>query len=313
VHFGRRVGRTPILDNLFAEDDPQAEADPVSRRVSDFFDLERFQDLLETPVLEWAEVKLRADPPREELSGWAAFGPWQADESLRDEYNIRSHFWPIPTDLTYYPNLKTLELLASRPPPEWLEGEGKAAFDDHWWEDVPDWPDQQVFHLDQVFFAMEARVKKGKYDDWEATGHIDTVSPAWNDVGSKLHFSGALNALGDKLARDIAGVPGKGPFPYLAVHVTKKNFEERESEHPYSLAIRAMQEKLVFERGVKYGSLPVIFTTDAIHDKYFMRKLVKFGWKHLDHKALGTAARHGGWYPSLIDHVVHSRAVGFAG
>lgn len=313
IHFARQVGRTPILDNWHPEDDPLAEADPTPRRVSDFFDLRALQDSIDSSVIEWADVKTMVDPPREDIAGWAAFGPWKADESLRDEFNIRSHFWEMPPELAYYDNIKTLELLAARAWPEWIEGDGRLPFEKNWWEDVPDSPDEQVFHIDKIFWAREARIEDGQVDKWETPYHIDHRSPSWLDVGQHLHFNSALNAIADRLAHDTLGVPGKGPFPYLAVHVTKADFESREWEHLYSLAIRAIQEKLVFERGVKFGSLPVLFSTDAVHDKHFMRKLIKFGWKHLDHKALGTAKKFGGWYPSLMDHVIMSRAIGFAG
>lgn len=48
-------------------------------------------------------------------------------------------------------------------------------------------------------------------------------------------------------------------------------------------------------------------------DAFFLSRIAKLGWVHVNHVDFATAARFGGWYPDMLDAVLLSRAVGFVG
>lgn len=55
------------------------------------------------------------------------------------------------------------------------------------------------------------------------------------------------------------------------------------------------------------GSLP------GSDDSFFLTRIHRLGWVHVNHIDFATAARFGGWYPDILDAVLLSRAVGFVG
>ena len=48
-------------------------------------------------------------------------------------------------------------------------------------------------------------------------------------------------------------------------------------------------------------------------DSFFLSRIHRLGWVHVNHIDFATAARFGGWYPDILDAVLLSRAVGFVG
>ena len=73
-----------------------------------------------------------------------------------------------------------------------------------------------------------------------------------------------------------------------------------------------MRESSVSSLGPVFFSGPLI-PFSCSDDSFFLSRIHRLGWVHVNHIDFATAARFGGWYPDILDAVLLSRAVGFVG
>ena len=311
-----------------------------SPRVSDLFDFVPALNRLNMSYVEFADLKT-TDPAvaeDEELSGYAAFAPYVLKEGL-EPYKVKTHFWPIPPMLFYYPTMATIELLGQRPPWDWIEQNGARA-----WEErglpMPGPPDEVVLTLDQTFFVREARFREGSVHFNESLEHVDPDSFIWQEVGQHVKYQPWVERLAtDFLATLFAARPGQegetaptpipAPIPapktgaFIGVHMRQGDFAwvgeavgEIGLPEQFHNAVQDVQDELVekFGAGVA-ANLPVLFATDAEDSDWIRMVEEGYGWVHLNHSVWGREAeqKHAGWISSVLDSVVLGRALGMVG
>ncbi|SCV68133.1 BQ2448_254 [Microbotryum intermedium] len=162
---------------------------------------------------------------------------------------------------------------------------------------------------------------------------IEELSPddrVWTSVGQHLHYNAHISHIADELLTFLMGRSGARK-PFIGVHLRRGDFVSLgrvadDDVRSYTRAVSEVQNEL--RKKSKWSGvgsrrdLPVIFATDATDDA-FLKKLADLGWLRINHQEFATAdrgsfvtgvdVRFGGWYPSMLDSLLLSRAVGFVG
>lgn len=89
IYLGFLTNRIPII-GMFTPSHIGSQIPPID--VSEVFDLARFQELVQKPVLEWHQVKSRNSTTMDEL------GCWNTWEAVQDREAIPRGSW-VPTHL----------------------------------------------------------------------------------------------------------------------------------------------------------------------------------------------------------------------
>ncbi len=318
--------RVPILDSFDGSHHSEGAEAPWSQ----FYDLDRLSRTIDLPILEWYDVKTADSGEDEPLTCWHSsdWVPDGAEQSLHP-WKIKPDFWPVPPEFNtgILASIKALAVLQST---EEQKGDDAKYFDGYRGRAEADGqtvpatrPDSQLLCFDQLFFECEGWFENGALTKPETDDRIDPGAVLWQHVGRHLHWNDDINALADEF---LTATLGRAGGPFLAVHLRQGDFVwynrvGDKAEAPFVDALedvkRALAAKDWAARAPAWAGkwrkpLPVVFATDS-DDPEYIAALEARGWHYLDHSAFRTAERFGGWYPSMLDLAVMSRAVGFVG
>ncbi|SCZ89830.1 BZ3500_MvSof-1268-A1-R1_Chr1-3g01604 [Microbotryum saponariae] len=316
VHLGQLLNRDVILSELMATHE---HAPNVG--YSKFFDLDLFSFLTNVSIMEWQEVKipLETGTSPEKLSCWG----WQDNAPLKG-YNVQTFFWPPPGQLTVPSSIQTsmsfpaMEVLASQSNRKWLDESAQRIYGG--WENAPDPPDTKLMCFENLFYVPSIHFVEGAVDQSYTIEELSPNDPVWTSVGQHLHYNAHISHIADELLTFLMGRSGARK-PFIGVHLRRGDFVSLgriagDDVGSYTRAVTEVQSELRKNRkwsgiGGK-RDLPVIFATDATDDP-FLNKLADLGWLRINHQEFATDVRFGGWYPSMLDSLLLSRAVGFVG
>ncbi|GAA5993214.1 hypothetical protein JCM10908_004510 [Rhodotorula pacifica] len=314
THIGQRLDRAVVVTELKAM---HGEGGDVP--LTDFFDLRMFAHRANVSLVQWRDVKIPdiRGTQQEQLSCWG----WKDSRAL-SRYNVKTDFWPYPGQLQTPVSTETsitfpgIEVLALQDNTKWLEETAPRTFPDE--ATRPPYPDRQLMCFDNLFYVPVVKFVYGQLDTSYSIEELPPDSAVWTKVGQHLHFNSHVNHIADEL---LAALIGSRRKQFIGVHIRTGNaidWSDKTSNttveliDSFKVGVRAVQDQLRQRRKGHRGELPVLFTTDA-DDSFFLSRIGKLGWVHVNHIDFATSARFGGWYPDILDAVLLSRAVGFVG
>ncbi|GAA6060699.1 hypothetical protein JCM10212_005081 [Sporobolomyces blumeae] len=321
VHVAQRLDREVILPDLHAEHNEGSEA-----RYSEFFDLTFLSEKTGVSMAEWRDLKTlkndsTTDTTREDLSCWGM--AWPTRPLL--PYDTHIYYWPYPTALRAN---YTVEASITFPGIEVLNAQDNTAFLNETAlerfgpdaTDVPEYPNTHLLCFQNLFYASSVKFVEGHLDRSVNIEELRADGPVWSKVGQWLRFNARVNSLVDETLDALVGDKSQ---VFLAVHLRQDDFvtmnrttnKVDEIEQIYQDGLAALRSKLeaspVLE-GIDVGELPVLVATDSNDTKLFA-EFDRMGWTFIDHDKLKTVERYGGWYPSVLDSAIISRAIGLVG
>ncbi|KAJ6541871.1 hypothetical protein B0H19DRAFT_1175026 [Mycena capillaripes] len=286
------------------------------------FDVPRLREALGKPVLEWRDVKLaNSQSVMDDLGCWSV---WQSsqfnDPQPRHssvthmlnldisytktphwikmipnyEHDQHSTFWSLAS--LAFPAARSANLVPPLPSPQHHQS-------------LP--PDEHLLCYDLLYYVAAQEPFEIGLD----------YSPAWRYVGQHMHWTPALEQLGDEYVRDTFGLVAHDPIPpFVAVHARRDDFQDwcgdftPEQCFPSLDVIARRVEEVKAEIWQRKGLIVnhVIITSDE-RNKGWWAQVDELGWRAPDHARLKTEERYGTWYPVLIDAVIHSQGAGFVG
>ncbi|GAA6008208.1 hypothetical protein JCM10207_000039 [Rhodosporidiobolus poonsookiae] len=313
IHVAQRLDRAAILPELKAT---HSEGGDVA--LSDFFDLKSFAYYANTSMVQWHDVKIPdiTGTQSEVLSCWG----WR-DERPLERYNIKTHFWPFPGQLQVPSSIETsitfpgIEVLASQDNSPWLTETANRFFAGV--ENAPPFPDQQLMCFENLFYVPSVKFVEGTVDKSYTIEELRPDGPVWSRVGQHLRFNDHVNHVADEFLTALLGSRRK---QFIGVHIRQGDFVTLgraskaydEVVDMYAAGVRQIEAELRKRRNAPKGRISVIFATDS-DDPSFIMKLNKLGWVYSNHVEFATAARFGGWWPSILDQAILSRSIGFLG
>ncbi|KAF8994270.1 hypothetical protein BDQ17DRAFT_1251953, partial [Cyathus striatus] len=321
IYLATLSGRVPIVPPFT----PNHHIDKSSGVVhfGDIFNLTHLQATIQMPILEWRQVKEPpppedpySSPNKEQLGCWSTRNIDEAEpfiaENMLNHLGLDVSYTRVPDKVRPKDNLKEVHAIFSelaaliypeRPSlnPLSLPLMFPSPMDSKLS------PDQHLACFDFLYYVTSGRSLEWEYP-W---------SPAWNIIGKNLPFTEQVVTMGKNYLRMVFEVDSIPPF--IAVHVRRGDFSTQcfdttgECLPPlsaYSEEVQVIQEQLREKQGLDVHE--VLITSDET-DPDFWAQAGGLGWKKIDHDVLQTETKLGGWYPSIIDAVAQSMAVGFVG
>lgn len=290
----------PALDHLSAA----AGLIPVSR----IFDLPRLSAALRVPIIEWADVKNENSTTLDELGCWSIWATAGSDKKPRDNPLEK----PLGLDIAYTPVPESTFLL---PHPEYSDphttfnslasltfpnGRENAHLPSSAHFPAPhskhtSLPNEQLACFDYPYYVAAVQNFEYQYD-W---------SPAWNVVGTHMHWSSEMESLALSFIRETFMTPeGEATPPFISIHVRHSDFKiycppETDCFAPLSTFAIAVEE-VKAELGRKGVEVErVLVTSDELDPKWWA-EVREMGWEWVDHAMLHTEERLGKWYVRFI-------------
>ncbi|KIO19390.1 hypothetical protein M407DRAFT_223117 [Tulasnella calospora MUT 4182] len=307
----------------------------------EIFDIPRLRKELNWPVLEWSEVKKAAyDVPlsyettpmdgvvMDELGCWGVRtvgnkgnkDPGHSvhemllqldcsytvlpNDALASPDNYHVKVWSMAAALFPDGRKRVLDANTARFPTQFGKKEWIA-------------PDEQLAVFDNTY-GVSAYIPYEWFQDF---------SPMWRFVGRYLHFTPRVEGIADEYVRRMFGL-GKGDAVplYIVLHIRRADWSKPcEENHPGSecaapLSVFAARIEEV-KRGLteKYGpgsaqsNVTAVVVTSDERDKKWWQTVADQGWHFVDYDKEDTVKTFGRWYPSVIDSVIQSRAIGAVG
>ncbi|KAG1864729.1 hypothetical protein DFJ58DRAFT_772603 [Suillus subalutaceus] len=285
-------------------------------------DIPRLSQAIESPVIEWHEVK---DSESEVLDDLGCWNVWESVQKLE----------PRPRES---PSLGLLRLDVSwTRTPDWVKLSPPAIGDNHasFWSlatlafpetrsnsleltnrpspqhqvSLP--PDDQLLCFDYLYYV-------GAQNAWEWESDY---SPAWRFVGQHMHWNASLERLADEHARRAMNVPINEPTPpYISIHIRHGDFRNYCNDLPLDQCFASLpviarrvaeaQEELRTQKSIEVTQ--VIMTSDE-RDPEWWSGVRAMGWTWVDYATERTEEIYGKWYPVFIDAVIQSNGAGFVG
>ncbi|KAK7063789.1 lysophospholipase NTE1 [Favolaschia claudopus] len=319
VYLGRITDRVPILP-VFMSSHLPVNTPPLP--FGDVFDLPRFRQALELPVLEWREVKEADSKVVDDVGCWNVWESVQYKEKSPRYSNV--------------PHTLGLDISFTKTP-EWIKMIPKYEHDQHssFWSlatlafpqtrnanivpalpsaqhhlSLP--PDEQLLCFDFLYYVAAHRPFEIGKD----------YSPAWRYVGQHMRWTAALEQLADEYIRHTLKVdPEDSIPPFVSVHARRDDFEGwcpeavtiEECFASLPVIARRVDEVKAEILGRKGVTVEHVIITSDEKDQTWWDGVAEMGWSTPDHIGLDTEAKHGSWHPVLIDAVIHSRGIGFVG
>ncbi|KAJ7138652.1 hypothetical protein C8R46DRAFT_1361718 [Mycena filopes] len=319
LYVARLTGRVPIIPRfrpVHLVDNNVAHLD-----FSDVFDLPRLRRELDTPVLEWRDVKDLGSDEVEELGCWdlrhktwerervyletpvdlhldVSYTPvpkWLRDVGEPTEFDRGMFLWPLASFVAFNERAR---ILPGRPDPV-VSQLRKTVHP----------PDDHLFCVNTVYTGIQLLEDKAD------------ISTAWQDVGRHMHWTPALHEIARNYTRQTLGIDAAQEIPpYIAVHVRHGDFTiwcnidgiplSRcfAPISKYAERVAEIRAEILKDTGVDIDR--VIVTSDEVDSRWW-DSVRALGWLRPDHSR--TIELHGPWYPVFIDAVMQGDASGFVG
>ncbi|KAF8160716.1 hypothetical protein B0H34DRAFT_697820 [Crassisporium funariophilum] len=330
IYLGTLSDRVPILPPFAPDHHISSSAGVIP--FADIFDLSHLRRVLQTPILEWRDVKtlpshLSSDPYSateiEDLGCWSTREE-SSSEPIRAE-NVVHHlgldvsYTRVPSQTRFKPkdpnepHVVFSQLAASVfpvdpiKPPDALPNFAPSPLG----HNLP--PDVSLTCYDRLYYATSGV----DVYEWRFSW-----SPAWRTIARHLRFTESVSRLGEEYLLKTLGL---GPAwdelpPFIAVHVRRGDFANFCSEDSNTDCLPPLSvyeervEDVKTELMSKLGLVPenVLLMSDE-KSPLFWEEVRSMGWLHINHTQERTIERFGEWYPPLIDIVAQSYAVGFVG
>ncbi|KAF8993999.1 hypothetical protein BDQ17DRAFT_1311884 [Cyathus striatus] len=317
IYIATLSDRVPIVPP-FAPNDHVPNSSGVIY-FGDIFNLTHLQATIQTPILEWRQVK---EPPpdsstnREQLGCWSTRNidetkPYIA-ENMLNHLGLDVSYTRVPDEVRTKKNLKEVHVIFSEL--------AALAYPEHPSVNVLNLPlmypspmdsklvpDQHLACFDSLYYVTSARTFEWEYP-W---------SPAWNIIGKNLPFTERVVTMAKNyltMAFEVDRIP-----PFIAVHVRRGELSKPCTDKPgeclpplsaYAQQVQVVQEELRRKQGLDVHE--VLITSDE-KDPEFWAQAKSLGWRQFDHDVRETESKLGGWYPTVIDVATQSMAVGFVG
>ncbi|KAF9478784.1 hypothetical protein BDN70DRAFT_723912 [Pholiota conissans] len=291
------------------------------------FNLSRARNELKQPLLEWMDVKYRPSstsikPPssseREQLGCWSTLN--EGNQLLRtatmeDYLQLDISYTRVPAEVRHDRNAKDKHLVFGHLVPYIFPGSSLSSLVQQYpllessplGHSLP--PDEQLACFDLLY----SMTSSSQAFEWRFLW-----SPAWNVVGTHLHFTDDLvrlakGYLGNAFSKAVNDLP-----PFIAIHMRRKEFDsqceaDKECFIPlgtFRRMLTSMKEEIYFRDGTKIRH--ILLTSDE-DNVAFWKAAKNLGWVNLDHIGAKTAEKYGEWYPAIIDIIAQSMAIGFIG
>lgn len=325
IYLGIISDRIPVLPPFSPSHHISDEAGTLAFR--DVFNLTHLRDVLQSPVIEWSDIKTPLKKLGDPAASWETLGCWSVRFRDTDE--------PSPD----YNFVRSLALDASYtrvPDQMYRSSDLNEGFTNFWNLASLIYPVQPAFG-DQTFPLLKASPKGEREPPDRHLTCIDSLyyvgsgadsfewvrpwSPAWRTVGKHLRFTDHMENLGKEYAARVFDVAPNELPPFIAVHVRHGDFkgscwatdvikECYADLAAFTRRVEEVQEELREKLGLDV--IHIIISTDE-KDEEFWEEIDYLGWGYVDHEQEGTMKRYGEWYGPIIDIVIHSLAVGFVG
>ncbi|KAF6758039.1 hypothetical protein DFP72DRAFT_808302 [Ephemerocybe angulata] len=331
IYLGILSNRIPIIPPILPPGWVPIDAGIIL--FGDIYNLTTLRDRIRHPVLEWSDVKaipstadVQVDftptDPVEQLGCWSV-RPRSADDPtwVRGAENVLKidlSFTRVPSFSYFnqsdeneifvtFPALASL-VYAKHPHPSFHQGPLMRA--SRLGSELR--PEEQLACFDFLYYASSG-VQRYEFENrW---------SPAWNTVGTHLHFTQPLVDLTDGYLRRAMNIGEAEDLPpMITIHLRRNDFKDLcpEGKAPpcfiplskYQRAVTEIQEKLLETQGISVSR--VLVTSDE-KDLSFWEEISSFGWSFFNHTAERTVERFSKWHPLLIDKVALSQGIGFIG
>ncbi|KAK0476829.1 hypothetical protein IW261DRAFT_1490269 [Armillaria novae-zelandiae] len=325
IYLGIISDRIPVIPPFSPSHHVSDEAGIIA--FGDVFNLTRLRDFLQSPIIEWCDIKTPLEKLGDPAASWEKLGCWSVKS--------RNEADPSP-DYNFARSL-ALDLSYTRVPDKMYHTSALNEPHTNFWNLASlIYPVQPAFG-DQTFPLLKASAKGEREPPDRHLTCIDTMyyvgsgadsfewfrpwSPAWRTVGKQLRFTDHMEQLGKQYAAKVFDVAPNELPPFIAVHVRHGDFKgncwatDNVKECYADLAafvrrVEEMQAELREKLGLDV--IHVLISTDE-KDEEFWEEVDYLGWGYVDHEQEGTVKTYGEWYRPIIDIVIHSLAVGFVG
>ncbi|KAG8848874.1 hypothetical protein FRB96_001006 [Tulasnella sp. 330] len=301
----------------------------------DVFDVPRLAEALQTPVLEWRDIKKDigsvAGPMSDKLGCWSSWAPMETEgpragmarsNTLEDRLGLDISYTTVPESCKMpeaHPYVSTWQLVTLGFHSGWLRGtQENQPMKSERPSGHRTFPDEQLLCFDFLYFMGTV----GPFE-WEEEYH-----PGWQ-IATKMHFTPRMVQIANDFLMRLFDVQMEEYIPpFISVHVRHGDFGNECSRAsiptsdcfaPLSVIARRVQEvqdELANTRSGLNGGEPlkVLMTSDE-RDTAWWDDVRSLGWHFVDHGPRGedTAAKFGKWYPPLLDSVIQSMGTGFVG
>jgi len=316
VYLGFLTNRIPII-GMFTPSHIGGHIPPID--FGEVFDLVRFQEIVQKPVLEWHQVKLRNSTTFDELGCWNIWEAVQEREAFPRRSWVPIHlkldisYTKVPTWIKIIPSYEhdqhsSFSSLATLAFPE-IRADVAVEPIESEQNHVKLPPDEQLLCYDYLYYVCSHQPFEFEFD----------YSPAWLHVGQHMHWTPRLEDLADQYVRKSLGVEDGSKTPlWIAIHIRHGDFADWCGSVPVldcfaSISVIARRVEEVKQELLKRKGLVVnhvIMTSDERNATWW-DDVVAQGWYRVDHSK--TVEIYGAWYQVLIDAAIQSLGVGFIG
>jgi len=316
IYLGLLTNHIPIIP-MFTPSHIGGHVSPID--FGEVFDLARFQESLQKPVLEWHQVKSRNSSTLDELGCWNTWEAVQDREAIPRRSSVPGRlkldisYTKAPTWIKMIPKFQhdqssSFSSLATLAFPEIrAEVAGEPRESEQKGVKLP--PDEQLLCYDYLYYACSHQPYEFEFD----------FSPVWLHVGQFMRWTHRLENLADQYVRQTLGVEDSYMTPpWITIHIRHTDFADwcgtvpiPDCYAPIPVIARRVEEvkqELLTRKGLAVNH--VIVTSDEKNATWW-DDIGAQGWYRVDHSK--TAEIHGPWYPVLVDAVIQSGCMGFVG
>lgn len=195
-------------------------------------------------------------------------------------------------------------------------------------------PGDQLLCFDNTLFIGPVMFPEAFPGEIPLEANVPGEGMSWIGATQYIHFNPVIESHVDDYLMALFEVasPSKIP-PFISVHLRRGDFKEfagLTALDKYERAVQRVRERLQVRIdgevswrgpgrqhfrtfGKPASEYAVLTTTDEPTGSPFIDEVRALGWKVLDHGALDTATKLGGWYPTILDAAILARGQSFVG
>jgi len=325
IYLSTLTGRTPLLPPFAPS---HVSWDGGFLDWSDVFDLPRLSQAINSTIIEWRDVKANISgdtilSKNDEIGCWSLWSLVSPEEDkaprqsvIPAKLRLDVSYTGLPTSSVriediWLPFWTLAKLSFSSRRTQALAEKTSVLTSNQAKNYIP--PDEHLMCFDMMYF-----VGAQDHDEWWRDWN-----PAWNFVGRHATWNAKLQKLGLSYIHRALGLKDDGEIPpYIAVHARRGDFltgacgvtdPEACFNHMNVYAEHvASVNKTLASKGIHVPKHNVLVTSDE-EDSQWWKEVEALGWHYTNHTNEKTSETYGRWYPSLLDAVSQSLAIGFVG